>query len=55
MASFVVGDDALFFRIEHQGFLLEATNDALDSLLKVFNRNGLGRGTGSWKVLALIQ
>lgn len=47
MAGFVVGDDALLFGIKYQRFLLEATNDALDSLLKVYNRNGLGGGPGS--------
>ena len=54
MAGFMVGNDALFFGIENEGFLFETANDALDSLLKVLDRDCLGRSTGSLKLLASI-
>ena len=55
MAGFMVCYNAFFFRVEDERFLLEAANDALDRLLKVFNCNGLGRSTGSLKKLASIR
>jgi hypothetical protein len=36
VAGFVVGDCFLFFWLEDEGLLLEATNDSLNSLLEMF-------------------
>ena len=47
VAGFVVGDGFLLGRVEDEGFLLEAADDALDGLFEVFELNGGGRATGS--------
>lgn len=48
VAGFVVGDGSLLFGLKDEGLLLEATDDALDSLLEVHHGYGLGGVARSW-------